>query len=188
MKIAKATPFQGKPLINMPSVYGGCTGKDILCRIPVIGKRPMQISATGLPEGLTLNNQIISGRVIQDQEFEVVITASNELGMDSRTVLFKIHEDTMLLTPLMGFTSWNAFAYNVTQQGMEDTAEHILSKGLADYGYNYMNIDSTWQKEYGGEFDAIQPNEKFPDMKGYCDRMHAMGFKCGIYSTPMLRA
>lgn len=188
MKIAKAAPFQGKPMINMPSVYGGCTGKDILCRIPVIGKRPIQISVSGLPEGLTLVNQIISGQVMQDLEFEIVITASNELGTDSRTVLFKIHEDTMLLTPLMGFTSWNAFAHNVTQQDMENTAGEILSKGLADYGYHYMNIDSTWQKEYGGEFDAIQPNEKFPDMKGYCDRMHALGFKCGIYSTPMLHA
>jgi len=188
MKIAKATPFQGKPFINMPSVYGGCTGKDILCRIPVIGKRPIQISVTGLAEGLTLKDNIISGKVAIDCEFDILITAMNELGSDSRTVTFKIHEDTMLLTPLMGFTSWNAYAYTVTQQNMEDTAQEILSKGLADYGYCYMNIDSTWQKEYGGELDAIQPNEKFPDMKGFCDRMHALGFKCGIYSTPMLRA
>lgn len=188
MKIAKATPFLGKPVINMPSVFGACTGKDVLCRIPVIGQRPIQISVSGLADGLILKDNIITGKVMQDCEFEITVTAVNELGTDSRTVLFKIHEDTMLLTPLMGFTSWNAYAYTVTQQNMEDTAHRILSQGLADYGYSYMNIDSTWQKEYGGKFDAIQPNEKFPDMKGYCDRMHALGYKCGIYSTPMLKA
>ena len=77
MKIAKATPFQGKPFINMPSVYGGCTGKDILCRIPVIGKRPIQISVTGLAEGLTLKDNIISGKVAKDCEFDILITAMN---------------------------------------------------------------------------------------------------------------
>ena len=52
MKIAKATPFDGAPKINMPSVYGGCIGKEILCRIPVIGKRPIKLQIEGLVEGL----------------------------------------------------------------------------------------------------------------------------------------
>lgn len=188
MKIAKATPFEGAPIINMPAVYGGCTGKEIICRIPVIGKRPIKISVTGLAEGLKLENGIITGVVEKDCEFQVQILAENELGKAVRDVEFKIHEDTMLLTPLMGFTSWNAFNSAVSQQKMEETAEVMLNKGIADYGYQYVNIDSGWQKEYGGEFDAVMPNEKFPDMKGYCDKMHAVGLKCGIYSTPMLKA
>lgn len=188
MKIAKAMPFEGIPVINMPFVYGGCTGKEIICRIPVTGKRPIQISVTGLAEGLTFENGIITGVVEQDCEFNVMVTAVNELGEATKEVTFKIHEDTMLLTPLMGFTSWNSFGSTVSQKKMEDTAQMILETGLADYGYRYMNIDSGWQKEYGGEFDAVMPNEKFPDMKGFCDRMHAVGFKCGIYSTPMLKA
>lgn len=32
------------------------------------------------------------------------------------------------------------------------------------------------------------PNAKFPDIKGMVDRLHEQGFKCGIYSTPMLNA
>jgi len=71
---------------------------------------------------------------------------------------------------------------------MEWTAKRMLELGLAEYGYSYINTDSGWQGEYGGEFDAIMPNEKFPDMKGMCQRLHDMGFKCGIYSTPMLNA
>lgn len=188
MKIARAYPFEGKPVINMPSVYGGCTGKDILCRIPVTGKRPVKLSAEGLPQGLQLHNNIISGRVLENCRFKVCIKAENELGSDVCEVLFKIGEDTMLLTPLMGFTSWNAFGSAVTQKSMEETAELILKKGIAEYGYQYMNIDSGWQKDYGGKYDAIMPNRKFPDMSGYCLRMHARGLKCGIYSTPMLTA
>lgn len=188
MKIAKATPFEGKPIINMPSVYGGCTEKGILCRIPVIGKRPIQITATGLAEGLKLENGIIRGVVAKDCEFTVQIHAKNELGDATCTTLFKIHDDTMLLTPLLGFTSWNAFTHTVSQKKMEKTAEDILSKGIADYGYQYLNIDSGWQDKYGGKFDAVMPNDKFPDMKGFCDKMHSAGLKCGIYSTPMLKA
>ncbi len=188
MKIAKATPFEGKPSIHMPSVYGGCTGKEIRCRIPVTGKRPIHITATGLVQGLMLENGIITGIVKEDCQFPIEICAENELGKSMCKVTFKIAEDTMLLTPLMGFTSWSAFGSAVTQEQMEKTAEDIISKGIADYGYQYMNIDSGWQKEYGGEFDAVMPNDKFPDMKGYCDKMHAMGLKCGIYSTPMKSA
>lgn len=188
MKIAKARPFEGKPIINMPSVYGACIGKGILCRIPVIGERPIQITAEGLAAGLKLENGIISGCVQEDCEFEVMLHAENALGTDTAKVLFKIHEDTMLLTPLMGFTSWNAFGDAVSQKDMEDTAQTMQESGIADYGYCYMNIDSGWQKEYGGKYDAIMPNAKFPDMKGYCDKMHGKGFKCGIYSTPMLTA
>jgi alpha-galactosidase len=29
-------------------------------------------------------------------------------------------------------------------------------------------------------------NEKFPDLKGLCDELHAMGLKAGIYSTPWI--
>jgi alpha-galactosidase len=36
----------------------------------------------------------------------------------------------------------------------------------------------------GGKFNAIQPNEKFPDLKALCDGIHGLGLKAGIYSTP----
>ena len=64
----------------------------------------------------------------------------------------------------------------------------MMDSGICEYGYSYVNIDSGWQKEYGGEFDAIMPNDKFPDMKKMCDKIHSYGLKCGIYSTPMLKA
>ncbi|MBO5879397.1 MAG: glycoside hydrolase family 27 protein, partial [Clostridia bacterium] len=109
-------------------------------------------------------------------------------GKDVRSITLEVKKDTVFLTPLLGWTSWNAFAYQVTQEDIENTARNMLDLGLAEYGYCYINTDSGWQGAYGGEFDAVMPNAKFPDIKGMVDRLHAMGFKCGIYSTPMLNA
>ena len=188
MKIAHSVPFAGKPSIHAPSVFGASTGKPVLYRIPVTGKRPLAVSVAGLADGLSLKDGVISGSVAEDDEFFAVVRAENAEGADERRIRFVVAPDTRLLTPLMGFTSWNAFGSKVTQERMEKTADALVASGLADYGYGYVNIDSGWQREYGGPFDAIQPNAKFPDMKGFCERTHAKGLKCGIYSTPMLKA
>ena len=66
------------------------------------------------------------------------------------------------------------------------SARALVSSGLINHGWTYVNIDDTWQGKRGGPFQAIQPNEKFPDMKALCDAIHAMGLKAGIYSTPWI--
>jgi len=187
-EIAMPRPFEGAPRINLCAVYGASPNKPILLKIPVTGQRPVRYAAQNLPDGLILQNGIISGKVKEEGIYNVTLTAENELGCDIKQLSLEIKKDTVLLSPLLGFTTWNAFAFSVTQEDVENTARHMTKLGLSEYGYSYVNIDSGWQGEYGGEFDAIMPNEKFPDMKGLCDRLHGMGFKCGIYSTPMLHA
>jgi alpha-galactosidase len=62
-------------------------------------------------------------------------------------------------------------------------ADTLVSSGLRDAGYLYVNIDDGWQ----GQRDAngvLQPNEKFPDMKALADYVHSRGLKLGIYSSP----
>lgn len=188
MKIAKAQPFSGAPVIQMPSVYGVPCGKPILYHIPVTGERPLKVSAEGLDSGLTLENGVISGTVQESCEFTVTLKAGNQQGVCEKQVLFRVGEDIMLLTPLMGFTTWNAFGSSVSQKDVETTAALITETGLREYGYRYVNLDSGWQKEYGGVFDAIQPNSKFPDIAAMYDRIHALGLQGGIYATPMLTA
>lgn len=187
-KIAHATPFLGVPKINLPAVYGASSKKPFLLRIPVIGERPVVYGAEGLPEGLELRGNIISGAALEEGCYEVTVTAENALGKTEKVLTLEIAENNILCTPLLGFTTWNAFGDSVTQENAEDTAKKMLETGLCEYGYCYVNIDSGWQHEYGGEYDAIQPNPKFPDMKAFADKIHAMGLKCGIYSTPMLTA
>lgn len=187
-EIAIAKPFAGTPEINLPSVIGASPEKPVIIRIATTGVRPIKFTAENLPEGLVLENNIISGKVKNEGKYHFVIKAENALGMDEKEIVIEIKNDAVQLTPLMGFTSWNAFGFEVTQKDMEETAKIMLERGMCEYGYDHINIDSGWQGEYGGKFDAIQPNEKFPDMASFCDKMHKEGLKCGIYSTPMLNA
>lgn len=188
-QIASVKPFEGAPKINLPSVFGASPKKPFLMRIGASGERPIKFSAENLPEGLKLRENVIEGAVLKSGKYKIKLTAENALGKDEKYVSLEIGRGKLLLTPLMGFTSWNAFAFEgLTQKKMEYTAKRLEETGLVEYGYNYVNIDSGWQGEYGGKFDAVMPNEKFPDMKGFCDRLHKKGFKCGIYSTPMLHA
>jgi alpha-galactosidase len=62
-------------------------------------------------------------------------------------------------------------------------ADAMVSSGMRDAGYIYVNIDDTWE----GVRDAqgnIQSNHKFPDMKALADYVHSKGLKLGIYSSP----
>jgi alpha-galactosidase len=86
-------------------------------------------------------------------------------------------------TPPMGWNSWNYFAGRVTDKDIRDTADLLVSTGMRDAGYVYVNIDDTWE----GERDAsgkITTNSKFPDMKALSDYVHSKGLKLGIYSSP----
>jgi alpha-galactosidase len=86
-------------------------------------------------------------------------------------------------TPPMGWNSWYCFRRNVTQEDVRAAADVMVSSGMRDAGYNYVNIDGSWQ----GKRDAngvLQPNERFPDIKGLSDYIHARGLKFGMYSGP----
>jgi alpha-galactosidase len=86
-------------------------------------------------------------------------------------------------TPPMGWNSWNHFHRNVTDAVIRAQADAMVSSGMRDAGYVYINIDDTWE----GERDAngnIQSNSKFPDMKALADYVHSKGLKLGIYSSP----
>lgn len=86
-------------------------------------------------------------------------------------------------TPPMGWNSWNYFAGRVTDQDIRNAADELVSSGMKDAGYVYVNIDDTWE----GERDAdgvLHTNSKFPDMKALADYVHSKGLKLGIYSGP----
>ena len=86
-------------------------------------------------------------------------------------------------TPPMGWNSWNLFAERIDDKIVREMADAMVSSGLRDAGYIYLNIDDTWE----GDRDAngvIQTNNKFPDMKALADYVHSKGLKFGIYSGP----
>ena len=183
--LAVPRPFEGAPCITVPTSCGFSAGKPVLWRVSVLGQRPLRIRAAGLPEGLRLNENIITGSAKRGR-YKVTLTADNALGSDTKTVTLEIGKNKLQRTPLLGFTTWNAFGSGVTDADVRSTADALTQSGIAEYGFSYVNIDSGWQGEYCG--NVIAPNAKFPDMKALCSHVHALGLKCGIYSTPMLTA
>jgi len=76
-------------------------------------------------------------------------------------------------TPPMGWNSWNHFHNKVDDATIRAQAEAMVSSGMRDAGYTYINIDDTWEGERDSN-GVIQTNSKFPDMKALADLFGAM--------------
>jgi len=173
------------PRINGPSVFGVRPGSPLLYRIPATGDRPMEFSVDGLPAGLEVDSRTgqITGSLDKPGEHIVTLRAKNALGESLRKFRIVVGEQ-IALTPPMGWNSWNCWGSKVDAEKVLQSARAMASSGLINHGWTYINIDDAWQGKRGGPFNAIQGNEKFPDMKWLCDQIHGLGLKVGIYSTP----
>ncbi|HVT84948.1 MAG TPA: NPCBM/NEW2 domain-containing protein [Chitinophagaceae bacterium] len=176
-----------KPGINTASIFGARPGNPFLFTVAATGRRPMHFSAENLPAGLTINatTGIISGAVNTNGLYKVTLIAKNRLGTAKKELRIKI-SDTIALTPPMGWNGWNSWAREIDKEKVVSSANAMVSSGLANHGWTYINIDDAWQGQRGGQFNAIQPNEKFPDFKGMIDYIHSIGLKVGVYSTPWI--
>ena len=192
VEVAAALPFnQGAPRINGPTVYGASPKRDFLYYIPVRGERPLKWSVIGeLPPGLTLNGDscVISGKAEEAGIWKVTLQVSNRLGTDTRPFRIEIAENHLALTPMLGWTSWNAHSIHVTGALIRRAADLLCSTGLREFGYSFVNTDSCWQGHRPSKFSALVPNERFPEMGAMVDYIHRKGLKAGIYSTPMVVA
>jgi alpha-galactosidase len=189
-------PPPDKPVINGPEVYGVRPGSPFLYRIPCTGKRPVKFSANNLPAGLALDSQsgIITGKISAAGTNRVTLIAHNAFGTAKREFRI-IAGQHLALTPPMGWNSWYIYYHHVTGTAMRHAADQMIASGMADFGYQYVNIDDCWavqpgvnNAEVGGASrdtnGQILPNKRFPDMKGMVDYIHAQGLKAGIYTSP----
>ncbi len=190
------TPKPGPaPRINGPKVYGARPGNPFLYRIPATGARPMTFAAN-LPEGLALDPQtgIVTGTTPPRGEYAVTLKAANSHGTAQRKFTI-VAGDLLALTPPMGWNHWYAHYNRVTDKMMREAADVMIRTGMADVGYQYVNIDDCWMNapkhgdplRVGPLRDAkgnILPNKHFPDMKALCDYIHSKGLKAGIYTSP----
>jgi len=172
------------PRINGPAVFGVRPGHQILYRVPVTGDRPMEVSATGVPDGVIFDpvSQQLSGTINTPASFLLTFHAKNSLGEAEKKFRLVV-SDTLALTPPLGWNSWNCFAGNVDDAKIRVAADAMVNSGLIEHGWTYINIDDTWE----GDRDPagnIQSNAKFPDMKALADYVHGKGLKIGLYSSP----
>jgi alpha-galactosidase len=94
-------------------------------------------------------------------------------------------------TPPMGWNPWNAFHTEVDEARIMANAEALRGTGLAEAGYRYVNMDDGWwrTRRPDGRIEvrtSMFPSGALPDgstsMRPFVDRLHALGFKAGIYT------
>jgi alpha-galactosidase len=179
-----------EPRINGAKVFGVRPGSPFLYRIPATGERPIEFAADNLPAGLSLDAKsgIITGRVTEAGSYHATLTAENSRGKAKRDFRI-IVGNTLALTPPMGWNSWYIHYNRVSDIIMREAADQMINTGMADYGYQYVNIDDCWMKKRGDEpyrdaDGAVLSGAKFPDMKGLADYIHSKGLKAGLYTSP----
>ena len=157
----------------------------------------MRFSVKGLPASLTVDREsgIISGAAPEQRgNYRLTVTASNRLGKTTREFTVVVG-DTLGLTPQMGWNDWYTHYTHPADGDIRAAADAMVSSGMADYGYQYVDIDDAWERKPGSDVPelmgpprdasgSIVPNARFPDMKALTDYIHGRGLKAGIYSSP----
>ncbi len=191
------TPQPGpQPRINGARIFGVRPGSPFLFTIPATGSRPLQFGADDLPQGLKVDTKTgqITGMLTKLGEYAVTLKADNKYGT-ARRPLKIVCGDTLALTPHMGWNSWYIWENHVTDKIVRAAADAMVSSGMVDHGYMYINIDDCWAVRPDSHDPTLQgkarepqgkinSNPRFPDMRALTDYIHAKGLKAGIYSSP----
>jgi alpha-galactosidase len=185
-----------RPRINGPKVFGVRPGHPLLYTIAATGDRPMEFAVDNLPTGLAVDGSTgqITGTLNEKGEYTVMLRAKNALGTDEREFRIVVG-DTIALTPPLGWNSWNCFAHDIDDKKVRSAADAMVSSGLINHGWSYINIDDCWMVKpdskdslLAGEprnaQGMINTNKNFPDMKALANYVHGKGLKIGIYSSP----
>ncbi len=179
------TPVNTKPRINGASVVGANPHRDFIFRIPVTGKPPVKVEVAGLPAGLGFDpkNRTISGKAPATGVYEFEVKAENSEGSVTRKITIRTDKG-LSLTPPLGWNSWNCWGLSVDQDKVKAAADAMVSSGLADHGWTYINMDDGWEAAERNSKGELLANEKFPDMRSLTDYIHSLGLRAGIYSSP----
>ncbi|XP_008800438.1 alpha-galactosidase [Phoenix dactylifera] len=121
---------------------------------------------------LLVSTAVTAGRVMKDAE------------PVSETYRRTMLENGVGRTPQMGWNSWNHFTCNINEQMIKETADALVSTGLAKLGYQYINLDDCWaESSRDSKGNLASKSSKFPSgIKALADYIHAKGLKLGIYS------
>ncbi len=88
-------------------------------------------------------------------------------------------------TPPMGWSSWNIFRNHIDEDLILETARAMKNCGLADAGYEYINLDDCWQSSIRDSDGKLQGDLKTfkSGIPALVKSINSLGFKAGIYSS-----
>jgi len=191
-------PPSPKPKINGPLVYGARPSHQFIYRIPTTGTRPITFEAENLPKTLNLNKNtgIITGTTPKKTgEYNITFKAKNNLAFAQKKFKLVVG-DILALTPPMGWNHWYTHYNQITDDLMRQAAKTMVDSGMADFGYQYVNIDDCWMMADDSHWDDARKgkfrdeqgniicNKFFPDMYALTEHIHSLGLRAGIYTSP----
>ena len=85
--------------------------------------------------------------------------------------------------PTMGWSSWNTYRTAISDSLIMAQASAMVTTGLADAGYTYVNIDDGHFGPRTAEGRLTANPVRFPGgLKPVVEHIHSLGLKAGIYS------
>lgn len=101
----------------------------------------------------------------------------------TETQIDQSDDDKAIATPLMGWSSWNAFRVDISEDIIKNQADLMVRTGLKDAGYTNVNIDDGFFDERDSTGIMKANAKRFPNgMKPVVDHIHGLGLKAGIYT------
>ena len=89
------------------------------------------------------------------------------------------------LAPTMGWSSWNTYGINISEQLIREQADAMASSGLKEAGYEYINIDDG----YFGRRDSTDGHLliRFPYRRGLITFFEFAVYLCGGKVSMLIR-
>ncbi|GAA3828721.1 RICIN domain-containing protein [Sphaerisporangium flaviroseum] len=105
-------------------------------------------------------------------------------GTATRAIAGVATASAAVTRPPMGWASWNTFAAQINYNVIKAQVDVMVSSGMKDAGYEYVNIDEGWwQGTRNAAGDITVDTTEWPGgMKAIADYIHSKGLKAGIYT------
>lgn len=95
------------------------------------------------------------------------------------------YNNGVAMTPPMGWSSWNTFRNHIDQDLIYETAKAMKNSGLADAGYQYINLDDCWQSSQRDKNGMLQGDMRTfsRGIPSLIKDINDLGLKVGLYSS-----
>ena len=101
----------------------------------------------------------------------------------TKTQVAHSENEKTITPPIMGWSSWNAFRVDISEDIIKHQADLMVEKGLKDAGYHYINVDDGFFGKRDDNGIMFTNEKRFPNgMKPVADHIHSLGMKAGIYT------